>query len=64
MALTRQSTPDEVRGQIMLGGKQQCLDTVERYRKVGVTHLIFMMFAPYFLDEVQAFAEEVVPTFR
>ena len=64
MALTRQATPDAVREQIMLGSKQQCLDTVERYTKVGVTHFIFMMFAPYFLDEVQAFAEEVVPAFR
>jgi alkanesulfonate monooxygenase SsuD/methylene tetrahydromethanopterin reductase-like flavin-dependent oxidoreductase (luciferase family) len=64
MALTRQTTPDAVREQIMLGSKQQCFDTVERYTKVGVTHFIFMMFAPYFLDEVQAFAEEVVPAFR
>jgi hypothetical protein len=38
--------------------------TGERYRKAGVTHFIFMMFAPYFLDEVQAFAEEVLPMFR
>ena len=64
MAMTRQSTPEQVRGQIMLGTKQECLDTVERYRKAGVTHFIFMMFAPYFLDEIQAFAEEVVPAFR
>jgi alkanesulfonate monooxygenase SsuD/methylene tetrahydromethanopterin reductase-like flavin-dependent oxidoreductase (luciferase family) len=64
MAMTRQTTPDQVRDQIMLGNKQQCIDTVERYRKVGVTHFIFMMFAPYFVDEVQAFAEEVIPTFR
>ena len=46
-----------------IGSKQQCLDTVERYRKAGITHFIFMMFAPYFLDEVQAFAEEVLPVF-
>lgn len=63
MAMTRQTTPDQVRDQIMLGTKQQCLDTVERYRKAGVTHFIFMMFAPYFVDEIQAFAEEVLPAF-
>jgi len=63
MAMTRQTTPDKVRDQIMIGGKQQCLDTIERYTKVGVTHFIFMMFAPFFLDEIQAFAEEVVPLF-
>jgi alkanesulfonate monooxygenase SsuD/methylene tetrahydromethanopterin reductase-like flavin-dependent oxidoreductase (luciferase family) len=63
MAMTRQTTPDQVRDQIMLGTKQQCLDTVDRYRKAGVTHFIFMMFAPYFVDEIQAFAEEVLPVF-
>jgi len=63
MAMTRQTTPDQVREMVMLGSKQQCLDTVERYRKAGITHFIFMMFAPYFLDEVQAFAEEVLPVF-
>ena len=26
----------------MIGDKQECLDTVERYRKAGVTHFIFM----------------------
>jgi len=64
MAMTRQSTPEQVRAQIMIGGKQECLDTIERYTKVGITHFIFMMFAPYFLDEVQAFAEQVAPAFR
>ena len=43
----RQTTPEEVRAQIMIGDKQECLDTVERYREVGVTHFIFMMFGPY-----------------
>ena len=33
-------------------------------RKAGVTHFIFMMFAPYFVDEIQAFAEEVIPAVR
>ena len=60
----RGTTPEEARRAIMIGDKQECLATVERYRKVGVTHFIFMMFAPYFLDEIQAFAEEVVPAFR
>ena len=64
MAMTRQTTPDKVRDMIMMGTKQQCLDTVECYRKAGITHFIFMMFAPYFLDEIQAFAEEVLPVFR
>ena len=48
----------------MIGDKQECLDTIERYTKAGVTHFIFMMFAPYFVDEIQAFAEEVMPAVR
>jgi F420-dependent oxidoreductase-like protein len=54
-------SPEEARQQIMVGDKQECLDTIERYRKAGVTHFIFMLFAPYFVDEVQGFAEDVIP---
>jgi alkanesulfonate monooxygenase SsuD/methylene tetrahydromethanopterin reductase-like flavin-dependent oxidoreductase (luciferase family) len=64
MAMTAQTTPDRSATRSCSAPSRQCLDTVERYRKVGVTHFIFMMFAPYFLDEIQAFAEEVVPAFR
>jgi alkanesulfonate monooxygenase SsuD/methylene tetrahydromethanopterin reductase-like flavin-dependent oxidoreductase (luciferase family) len=48
----------------MIGDKQECLGTVERYVKAGVTHFIFMTFVPYFEDEMQAFAEEVIPAVR
>jgi len=61
VASMRQTTPEEARKQIMIGDKQECLDTVGRYTKVGVTHFIFMTFSPYFLDEIQGFAEEVMP---
>jgi F420-dependent oxidoreductase-like protein len=64
IAAMRQTTPEEARGQIMIGEKQECLDTVERYGRAGVTHFIFMSFAPYNADEMQAFAEEVMPAFR
>ncbi len=57
----RGTTPEVARKQIMIGDKQECLDTIDRYRKVGVTHFIFMTFAPYNVDEMQAFAEEVIP---
>ena len=59
-----QKSPAEARKQIMIGDKQECLDTVARYQKAGVTHFIFMTFAPYFVDEIQAFAEEVIPAVR
>jgi len=53
-----------VRREIMIGDKKECLDTIARYVEVGVTHFIFMIFAPYFMDEIQGFAEEVVPAAR
>jgi len=48
----------------MIGNKAECLGTIEGYLEVGVTHFIFMTFTPYFLDEIQAFAEEVIPAVR
>jgi len=59
-----QTTPAAARKAAMIGDTQECLDTVERYAKVGVTHFIFMLLAPYQPDELQAFAEEVIPAVR
>jgi len=56
--------PEEARKQIMIGSKDECLDTVERYKKAGVTHFIFMAMAPFFIDDFQRFSEEVMPAFR
>jgi len=64
IANMRQTTPEEARAQIMIGEKAECLDTIERYLQAGVTHFICMTFTPYFLDEIQAFAEEVIPAVR
>jgi len=60
----RQATPEDARKQIMIGDKQECLDTIARYAKAGVTHFIFMLFNPVFMDEVQGFAEDVIPAVR
>ena len=59
-----QTSPEEARRSSFIGRKAECLDTVDRYAKAGVTHFIFMVFPPYHLDEVQAFAEEVLPAAR
>jgi len=48
----------------MIGDQQECLETIARYTKAGITHFIFMTFAPFFLDEIQGFAEEVIPAVR
>ncbi len=63
-AAMNETTPDEARKSIMIGDKQECLDKVAAYVDAGVTHFIFMTFAPYFVDEIQAFAEEVAPAAR
>ena len=49
---------------MMVGDRQECLDTIERYTKAGVTHFIFMALAPYPTDEIQRFAEDVIPQVR
>ncbi len=64
LAGMRQVSIDEARRRGVIGNKQECLDTIERYAKAGVTHFIFMCFTPYFLDEIQAFAEEIFPAVR
>jgi F420-dependent oxidoreductase-like protein len=60
----QQCSPEEARERVMVGARQECLDRVERYARAGVTHFIFMLFQPFFPDEVQAFAEEVAPAAR
>jgi alkanesulfonate monooxygenase SsuD/methylene tetrahydromethanopterin reductase-like flavin-dependent oxidoreductase (luciferase family) len=57
-------SPEDARGATMIGEAQECIDTVERFREAGVTHFIFMCFAPYPADQIQAFAEQVMPAFR
>jgi F420-dependent oxidoreductase-like protein len=60
----QQCAPEEARRRIMIGGKDECLETIARYRAVGITHFIFMLFQPVFVDEVQGFAEDVAPAAR
>jgi len=58
------STPEQARKRIMIGDADECLETIDRYTRVGITHFIFMTFTPYFPDEIQGFAEEVLPRVR
>ncbi len=64
LASMRQTTPEEARRQGIIGSKDECLATIDRFRRAGVTHFIFMLFPPYALDELQAFAEDVMPAAR
>jgi len=63
VANMRQTTPEAARRQAIVGGKDECLETIARYVAAGVTHFIFMLILPQ-LDEVQEFAEEVAPAAR
>jgi alkanesulfonate monooxygenase SsuD/methylene tetrahydromethanopterin reductase-like flavin-dependent oxidoreductase (luciferase family) len=58
------TSPEEARKQMLIGGTQECLDTIEKYSKVGVTHFMFASAAPFDLDEIRGFAEEVIPQTR
>jgi alkanesulfonate monooxygenase SsuD/methylene tetrahydromethanopterin reductase-like flavin-dependent oxidoreductase (luciferase family) len=58
------TSPEEARKQMLIGGAQECLDTIEKYSKVGVTHFMFASAAPFELDEIRGFAEEVIPQTR
>lgn len=60
----RQCSPEEAREQILIGERQECLDTIARYARVGVTHFIIMCLGPFQTDQIQAFAEEVIPAAR
>jgi alkanesulfonate monooxygenase SsuD/methylene tetrahydromethanopterin reductase-like flavin-dependent oxidoreductase (luciferase family) len=63
VAMSR-GTPAEARKSVMIGSADECLETIERYGRVGVTHFIFSMTPPYMEDGIQAFAEEVMPKVR
>jgi F420-dependent oxidoreductase-like protein len=65
IAMMGQTTPEKARDRMIIGSKQECIDKIERFVKAGVTHFIFMQLWPMIVeDEVQAFAEEVIPAFR
>jgi F420-dependent oxidoreductase-like protein len=67
VAMMGQTTPERARDMMVVGSKQECVDKIEGYIKAGVTHFIFLYSPSPPLtteEEVQAFAEEVIPQFR
>jgi F420-dependent oxidoreductase-like protein len=57
-------SPEEARRRMMIGSRQECLDKIGDFVRVGVTHFIFMLMTPYFTDEIRSYAEEVIPAAR
>jgi len=65
IAQMENGTPEVARKRIMIGqSPEECFDTIDRYVSAGVTHFIFMVFGEYNVDEIQRFAEEVMPAAR
>jgi len=65
IAMMAQTTPEHARDMMIIGSKQECVDKLEGFIKAGVTHFIFLHSPPITSeDEIQAFAEEVIPQFR
>jgi alkanesulfonate monooxygenase SsuD/methylene tetrahydromethanopterin reductase-like flavin-dependent oxidoreductase (luciferase family) len=58
------ATAEQARRQMMIGSREECLATIDRYLKAGVTHFIFTLPRPFYADEVQRFAEDVIPVVR
>jgi alkanesulfonate monooxygenase SsuD/methylene tetrahydromethanopterin reductase-like flavin-dependent oxidoreductase (luciferase family) len=58
------ASPEQARRQMMIGLREECLATIDRYLEVGVTHFIFTLPRPFSPDEVQRFAEEVIPAMQ
>src|SRR5580700_7334070 len=65
VAMMAQTTPELARQRMIIGSKQECVDKIEGYLKAGVTHFLFMHNPPLTAEEdIQAFAEDIIPQFR
>jgi F420-dependent oxidoreductase-like protein len=63
-AMLGRTSTEEARKQMMIGRKQECLDKIEQYVNAGVTHFILISLRPFEVEEVTAFAEDVIATVR
>ena len=49
---------------LMIGGPQECLNRIDRYQRVGVTHFTLISVEPFEVEDVHRFAEEVISVVR
>lgn len=63
-AILGRTSPEDARKQMIIGRKQECLDKIEQYVNAGVTHFILVSLRPFEVEEVTAFAEDVIATVR
>jgi alkanesulfonate monooxygenase SsuD/methylene tetrahydromethanopterin reductase-like flavin-dependent oxidoreductase (luciferase family) len=55
------TSPDDARKQMMIGTRDECLDTIERYARCGVTDFILIAARSFDPEEISRFADEVIP---
>ena len=55
---------DDPAGQFLLGSTEEMKEHIGKFIKLGFSHFIPVVTAPYDYDALQRFAEEVIPTFR
>ena len=60
VARLAQISPHDARKQMLIGGKQKCLETIGRYVHVGGRHFLLMSSNSYSREEIQRFADEVI----
>ena len=54
------ATPEQARRQMMIGSREECLETIDRYLKVGVTHFIFTLPRPFYLGAYRRRSIDVI----
>ncbi len=63
-AMLGRTSPEEARRQMMIGTREECLDRIEEYLAAGVTHFILVSGGRFQIDEIRAFAAEVIAAVR
>jgi F420-dependent oxidoreductase-like protein len=57
-------SPDLVEPRLLIGSVSQIRDRIDRYIEAGVTHFITLASAPFDLNSIRRFAEEIIPHYR
>ena len=55
--------PDRAADVCIAGTPEQCIEMIERYREMGISEIMLITLAPFDDDELECFAELVLPAF-
>jgi F420-dependent oxidoreductase-like protein len=56
--------PERAAEIIIAGSPEQCIEKIQRYRELGVSEFMLITLAPFDDDELETFAERVLPAFN